>query len=63
MQQISRCNLTKIAKKPPRAIAEAIVENIDKESAIYRSNRYCGPWIYQHHIEKRLFARSRESGA
>ena len=25
--------LTKIAKKPPRAIAEAIVEHIDKESA------------------------------
>ncbi|WP_210470281.1 arginine--tRNA ligase [Sporosarcina sp. 6E9] len=35
--------LTKIAKKPPRAIAEAIVEHIDKESGSIESIDIAGP--------------------
>ena len=35
--------LTKIAKKPPRAIAEAIVENLDKESASIETIEIAGP--------------------
>ena len=35
--------LTKIAKKPPRAIAEAIVEHIDKESGSIQTIEIAGP--------------------
>ncbi|AOV08872.1 arginine--tRNA ligase [Sporosarcina ureilytica] len=35
--------LTKLAKKPPRAIADAIVENIDKESASIEKIEVAGP--------------------
>ena len=35
--------LTKIAKKPPRAIAEAIVEHIDKENGSIESIDIAGP--------------------
>ena len=35
--------LTKIAKQPPRTIAEAIIENVDKESASIEKIEVAGP--------------------
>ena len=44
--------LTKIAKKPPRAIAEAIVEHIDKESASIESIDIAGPGFINITLQK-----------
>ena len=55
--------LTKIAKKPPRAIAEAILEKLDTSSTSIKSLEIAGPGFHQHQAEKRLFRRSRQNGA
>ena len=44
--------LTKLAKKPPRAIAEAIVEHIDKESASIESIDVAGPGFINITLQK-----------
>ena len=44
--------LTKIAKKPPRAIAEAIVEHIDKESGSIESIDIAGPGFINITLQK-----------
>ena len=44
--------LTKLAKKPPRAIAEAIVEHIDKESASIESIEVAGPGFINITLQK-----------
>ncbi|HSI67769.1 MAG TPA: arginine--tRNA ligase [Planococcus sp. (in: firmicutes)] len=44
--------LTRLAKKPPRAIAEAIVENLDKESANIEKVEIAGPGFINITIKK-----------
>ncbi|WP_142827096.1 arginine--tRNA ligase [Planococcus soli] len=44
--------LTRLAKKPPRAIAEAIVENLDKEAANIQTVEIAGPGFINITIKK-----------
>lgn len=44
--------LTKLAKKPPRVIAEAIIEHIDKESASIESIEVAGPGFINIRLQK-----------
>lgn len=44
--------LTKLAKKPPRAIAEAIVENLNKESASIEKVEIAGPGFINITLQK-----------
>ena len=38
--------LTKIAKRNPREIAQAIVDNLDTSKANVKQSRYRGPWFH-----------------
>ena len=46
--------LTKLAKKPPRAIAEAIVEHLDTTEHCNRHDRNCRTWFHQYPFKNRL---------